>query len=69
VRAGVGEITEGAPTLDTGKRHDDTPSSRNLPIKSWEETRIRNALSSDLADSITLQMHNSKDPEDGNQMY
>ena len=69
MRAGVGEIMERARALVIGKRQDDPTGSRNHPIKSWEETRIRNALSSDLADSITLQMHNSKDPEDGNQMY
>jgi hypothetical protein len=34
VRAGVGEITEGAPTLVIGKKQDDPPGSRNLPIKS-----------------------------------
>jgi hypothetical protein len=33
-RAGVFEITKGAPTLATGKRHDDPPGSRNHPINS-----------------------------------
>ena len=34
VRAGVGEIMEGAPTLVTGNRQDDPNGSRNHPIKS-----------------------------------
>jgi hypothetical protein len=34
VRAGVGEIKEGAPTLVNGKRHDDPAGSRNHPINS-----------------------------------
>jgi hypothetical protein len=33
-------------------------------LERWEAIRIRNALSSILADSMTLQMHNSKDPDD-----
>jgi hypothetical protein len=39
VRAGVGEITEGAPTLVIGKKQDDPPGSRNLPIKSYADSR------------------------------
>ena len=35
VRAGVGEIMEGAPTLVTGNRQDDPHGSRNHPIKSY----------------------------------
>jgi len=34
VRAGVGEIMEGAPTLFIGKRQDDPHGSLNHPIKS-----------------------------------
>jgi hypothetical protein len=34
VRAGVGEITEGAPTFVAGKRQYDSHGSRNHPIKS-----------------------------------
>jgi hypothetical protein len=34
VRAGVGEIMEGAPTLVTGKKQDDPPDSWNHQIKS-----------------------------------
>ena len=33
-RVGVGEITEGAPTLVTGKKHDNPPGSQNHPIMS-----------------------------------
>ena len=35
MRAGVGEVKEAAPTLVTGKRHDDPPGSRNHPIRSY----------------------------------
>jgi hypothetical protein len=69
VRAGVGEIMERARTLVIGKRQDDPLGSRNLPIKSWKATRIRNALPSVLADSMTVQIHSSKDPDDGKKIY
>jgi hypothetical protein len=41
VRAAVGEITEGAPTLVIGKRQHGPPGSRNLPIKSWANIYLR----------------------------
>ena len=37
VRAGVGEIMEGAPTLVAGNRQDDPNGSRNHPIKSYTD--------------------------------
>jgi hypothetical protein len=37
VRAGVGEIMEGASTLVTGNRQDDRHGSRKHPIKSWRD--------------------------------
>ena len=41
VRAGVGEITEGAPTLVTVNWQDDPPGSRNRSIKGSKDQSSR----------------------------